>query len=406
LELEFFMTVRFRAYAVGMVVLWLFVPGSSASAVAADDPLVASLDAAEQKWLHDVEFTCTYDLTRHKATSAKNALAGEYAIHFEADRVTGVLNKGFGKLRCSTNYSGSPKVVDESEDGTKFVKHLSSDEVASADKLLRYDRAVSPTDRRGSATINSRSDDPDAALDLRLSPYIAGPSSATSASPLQIDGSIPGSYLRSRDSIVHAADSPKTTREVIHNANDTVIIRVVYEREGVVITKQVRFLIKRWSVPVVDQVTTTIKPTRGKASEVRAAAFDFIECPGGPVARLVRCAAEVEDPALPWYVEEWRSRDLGLRSPTEEDFLVPIKRRTRIVGVSDPRQVMDKGRLSIDKAIPAVLSEQYPQRGLLAGEEGRFAATNRSRMWWLIGTNVALAIVLFLMLMKRKPWRR
>ena len=90
--------------------------------------------------------------------------------------------------------------------------------------------------------------------------------------------------------------------------------------------------------PVVRRIEETVErfspdaPTEilGR-DEFYAILDDFRECPGGLVARSVRFVAMQQADAI--RLREWRSEDLGMRTPSEADFAVEIPEDVRVRGL-------------------------------------------------------------------------
>jgi hypothetical protein len=61
---------------------------------------------------------------------------------------------------------------------------------------------------------------------------------------------------------------------------------------------------------------------------------DFVECPGGAVARHLRLAGrQINGVAM---LDEWRSEDLGSRAPTDRDFTIAVRADAMIMARKKP----------------------------------------------------------------------
>ncbi|MGQ9575049.1 MAG: hypothetical protein ACUVUC_07000 [Thermoguttaceae bacterium] len=132
---------------------------------------------------------------------------------------------------------------------------------------------------------------------------------------------------------------------------------------------------------------------------MHAVASDFVACPGGMVARVVRHVNQTVYPDKPWFVGEWVSEDLGKRLPTDADFVITIPQSVRISGLKPDRtprpgtvRTIDLSKISLDDLDEAYLTPEQRER-LLVGRP-------RTRRWllWIagVGGTVALVIVVFL----------
>lgn len=90
----------------------------------------------------------------------------------------------------------------------------------------------------------------------------------------------------------------------------------------------------------MDQIVTH---PDGTGQEIRIRLSDFQDCPGGPVARRVVSVFKQKD-ADRVSVREWISTDLGVKLPTDADFIVSIAPTTTIGGLRNAPQRGIAGR--------------------------------------------------------------
>ena len=270
--------------------------------------------------MRDVEFVCSYERTTYRAASAEDGLAGKVGLRFDSDRVTGVLNKGFGKIRCSTVFADDPTVVKDNHDGTSEVVHVHYDEVAAGEVLLRYSPKLVRSSTWGDAVFMRKKRDPL----FGGGRCFAGFGSFGQPDPLHLNGWDAEWYLQS-------PYSTNTTCQ-IDEWDDKKIVVAVDLREGTShVEKRVQFR-RQGSVPVVEKISEWFRKP-GSTSVIHSQGFDFVECHGGPVPRIVRCVDENADPRYPkmkWFVNEWRSRDLGQRAPPQKIFLFRFAARREL----------------------------------------------------------------------------
>lgn len=155
------------------------------------------------------------------------------------------------------------------------------------------------------------------------------------------------------------------------------------------------------SVPVVEKVSFVKYYSNQKSIESHAQGFDFVECPGGPVPRLIRLVFENDDPRYPdakLAFMEWRSEDIGKRAPTEADFLVPVSKDVIIAGLQSPDVALHDGKLDISGITLEDLSDNGIRTHLSEGSE----QDNYSLTQMLVVFNLTIiSVLLLLYLIKR-----
>lgn len=378
-----------------------FEPDSAAveGGSAENDALIRSLDAAVAQWLHDVEFVCNYRYVQARAATAEDGLAGKFGLEFKDQRVSGVFNKALGKMRVSRIYEREPLVTSQSKDEAT-VAFVDLEEVANATMALSYNPLVHPDNPRGSAVFSSRDLHANAPGKSDGAEYSAGPTSLRHLSPLGIAGGRPGHNL------IAPPGATSVSRAVVSSTPDSIVVEVSYVSNDVPNRRRVEFSLK-WSTPVVVAESLTFEHA-GKTWRQFARAFDFVEAPGGPVARRVCIVSHLEDARhaeLPWFAIEWVSEDLGTRQPAEDDFLVPIVANTRIMGLQQPDSALRDGKLDIDLASAVGLApgmSSQSRSGSLAEEE----PPRSSRGRWLAGAGLVACVGLFLAVWFRRKGRR
>lgn len=351
-----------------------------------DAETIATLQAALEQWLNEVEFVASYSRHKGRAASVEAALARDWGHEFADARVTGVYNKAFGKVRCSGDPAAEPQVLSQTGD-SREVANLDFDEVASADVRLDYKPTVIPGDPRGLANFLPKRSTTGADR-LALGKFDAGWSSIRRLSPLSIDGNEIGTLLTAPLAATDVA------QRVVRGDGEQLSIVTEFTEKGYRTERTVVFRLSG-SHPVVERVDTLMTGASGDRWETHSLAQDFVECPGGPAARTIRSAYTNRDPRhpeLPWAVNEWVSPDLGARTPTAEDFLVAIHDQTRVRGVRNPESAMTGGKLDLDKVKPADLTARLVDSDLLAASADADALNRRDplRALWVSATGGVL----------------
>jgi hypothetical protein len=151
-----------------------------------------------------------------------------------------------------------------------------------------------------------------------------------------------GTDGRPLTSFVAKANRGETITRSVHT-RDPLHTDVTMIRKGVDGSVHTRLVTFNTSVtpPVIERVTDTEEASRtGRKLESLTAAYDFVPCGGGMLARTVRqVSGPFPDPqgkADNWLASEWTSDDLGATAPGPDDFLVKIPETTRVHGLKSP----------------------------------------------------------------------
>lgn len=365
-----------------------------------ENETIDAMEAALQQWLHDIEFVSRYRRVPGRSASIEAGLSRDWSVEFPEEAVAGVYNKAFGKVRVSLDWESEPQIVSETADSFEVAK-FDVDEVSNSDILLTYHPQLNPRKPDGSALFTPRNM-PLGSGKQTLGRYAAGWRSARIGSPLCFGG----------DPLVSCLQCPDTatsfSRRLIASDAKSIVIGLTYVDKGYEYHRRVDFSLSG-SCPVIERIEKVMVGTKGDRWESVAQGFEFVECPGGPVARIVRNAFTNNDPKypdLPFAVFEWRSHDLGKRNPTPDDFRVSFHEQTRIDGVPDLDAVMTQGKLDIDKAslrtlttrpIPGDLRDQLAER-----EFQRRGESGGSRKVLLIVNACVLVILVLVFLLRRR----
>jgi hypothetical protein len=351
-----------------MILLWLmaliFGDGGTATVRV---PTEAELRVAVERWQREVNFTSTYRFTRGFARSSEQALRGETdpalgrALHpargifnkpGRAFRATGVLNKWGPSLLltfdpgvagiCYKKGDFTLEPVIEASNGVLALRYfprrfeLYGEEVKNVHIRRRAGDVEAPW-APGAMT---------AGLPTPLHPLLGGPG------PLPFAGL---SVARiSRLDAAHLEALCEGTREIGLDAEGKALVASVHRR--------VVFLTEK-GTPVVCRIEETIDrfPSRGPPTRDKfvTVAEGFRECPGGRVARQVRCIAMQQDDVI--RVFDWISDDLGNRPPTAGDFAVEVPEDVPVRGLSKGYEPGSVRAIRLDDIDPAdVLPEPPP----------------------------------------------
>ena len=367
------------------------------SAAVDGEQTIAAMRAALRQWLQDVEFVCTYRWTSGRASSIEAALARKWGIEFQEAAIEGVFNKGLGKVRVSADYSAEPVIVSQTAE-TAEVANLDFDEVANSEVALRYMPRLNPDKQRGEALFTPRDLPFDKGRRV-LGPFDAGWHSRGRLSPLYFSGPEIGAELDVPDA------ASNIVQTVVRNDQQAIVIRLQYKERGYQHDRRVTFSLA-WGTPVIESVELTMVGPAGDRWQSKTQGFRFVQTPGGPVASIVRNAITNRDPRhpeLPFAVYEWRSDDLGQRTPTHADFLVPIHQQTDIYGVAKTSNPLTDGKLDVDKVDLAAVTTRWAEGGVGPVPRDAAAAPRASRWGYVI---VIVNVVALAAIIAFYRWRR
>jgi hypothetical protein len=106
-----------------------------------------------------------------------------------------------------------------------------------------------------------------------------------------------------------------------------------------------------------------------------------------------------EYPDAPWLVIGWSAADLGVRQPTEADFLVPIVENTTVSGLQSAESAFVDGKLSL----AAVTLDKLRPRGDRQNSALLAAEQPGSTTWkGLVLTNVVILLGVMFMRFRRR----
>lgn len=307
-----------------------------------DKVVVRALESAHRKWLREVSFVCTYQYIQKRAKSISAALSGMGEQVPDSIR-TGVFNKALGFLRHSSDWQTPPQVTKHS-DGKTEVRRADFDEVSN-DEILA---TVTP-DRgfvdRAQLWIESRDGSSSGRAGI-AGKYDAGRFSSRMMSPLNFNG------YEGEDYFSLTGRAQDAVRRVTENSANSIEVETVYRIESTKVNETVEYMLTH-GVPVVSRVTRTMSSMNGKpVFEMVAEGSNWVECEGGPVATVIRSVSRNPDPKFPemlYLVQEWKSDDLGKRTPVLEDFMLNVPEDTLIYGVKSSERVLIDGKLDLTK---------------------------------------------------------
>ena len=296
------------------------------------DSTIEVLDAAVEKWRHEVEFRSHFTFRQGIATSKAEGLEGKFGsrIGNSEDKATGMFHKLGSRLRQSLDFGREPDDATLGKTGGVYA-NVSSDRM-STDRLgLDY---LPKYGNFGDSVNIYRRPDNDSGL---LKAGMGG----DGFDPFAFGGGVQGHPLTS----FKARPGFQETIEKSVARSDPEHIEVTMIRRGKGNSEQIHRVLFSTvhSPPVIEKVEDVGKDSRGHPPiEVVsvAVASDFVKCGGGMMARRLR---RVGGPLKPsdqakrvWVVQEWFSDDLGERLPTDEDFVVTIPPSTHVIGLKSP----------------------------------------------------------------------
>ncbi len=365
---------------------WLWLLHPSVSALAADDALLRVLEAGHNQWLRDTVLVCRFKVFRGSPTSKEEALA------LPIDRMElegeGQLVKMVEAVRLVFRPARPPARA-EGEGGGEGWRDLPFDETSDGVVQIRF---PIPTRALPQTVLFVETSEGKPTL-----PYQAGTQTASVITPLYIAGrhfTEPYSFGNMRgddgtEQVRIAATTPELT-----------VVEASLLMDPWTRRRNVEFWTEP-SVPVIRRVTTLdTNSATGYWIESITEGRDFVECPGGPVAREVRYVLGQKE-RRSWKLYVWTSEDLGLREPGKEDFDIEVPKETDIRGL---KQSMPGGTVRHLNILDLGTEDLTVHRAV--GEIGGDTGSELRRATWWISFNAIIAVVIGLALLIHHVRRR
>lgn len=402
--------------------IWLNVgPACQCRLVAAEGDLVAALRAAHADWFDRVEFRASYTRRTAALSAAKDVFSVATEMGTGELVARGLFHKSDHRQRISVDY-GHPEAVgaldadgnpvevpdlneaDEvvpqiPENGRLLIRNASFDEIFD----LGYSVIYHPKwkDAYDHAWFNDnalrhRDAMPCCHAAWEISPL--NPVYGCNASPFE-HGSLIG------PEVTHEARPLPDGRVVLVTTS-----RIGSKDEGgIEQVNEVTWLMEPVP-PVIERVHRRLFDLRDgeQFDEICATLSDFVDCPGGKVARRVVSAREVKG-STTVIAQIWESADLGNRESTPNDFVIQVAATTIVSGLKTPPPPGEPRSLTLDMASPETLQvpEEPPvQRADIAVPAAAPAASlaARSRVWFWSANGIAVVAVALVFL--RRVLRR
>lgn len=362
----------------------LLLLGRGGPASAADDETteaaIEAFNTAFAEWVVNVEFRAHYTFTSGVTNSLEKAEKGEVD---RADQwpdggpriARGVFHKKGGKLRYSMTYNGGPISV-----GRNRTMYNGWDESSNGD----VDTVLRPATGAPRSNLFVERTSPKPRQSLQR--FSAGVHSHQEVTPLSISGGI----VRVPCHLNLDNVDPGRIRKSMRQLDDEHTELTFAHHEGEVWNSEKRVVM--WtapSPPVVKRIShVSWKRDRTVRVEQSGTATDFVECPGGLVAKQVVYVLRNTQKPNDYHVRKWRSEDLGKARPTDADFNLPVGEGTQVRGLAEPPPLTAKRELDLDRLKNVELSTSSPapkpslwyRWGVIAAEVG-FAALVAAHLW-------------------------
>jgi hypothetical protein len=182
--------------------------------------------------------------------------------------------------------------------------------------------------------------------------------------------------------------------------DDYLVIRWVRTfRDKVTVTRKTRF----WTHPAIPVVVSLecVQEAPGRPT-LRSVmwGFDFVNCRGAMMAKRV---VSIDGPfsaageTNPRYVlSEWRSADLGIKTPKDEDFVVKIPAGIPVKGLREPPPVTEASELDLTKITLDDLTDPWAALG--SGS----APPRGHRPHYILGAILVLGVIVAFLLHRGK----
>ena len=287
-----------------------------------DEDLLLSFDVARESWLQNVSFYGNYTFRRRVVYSEKES----HTENFEDRHIVskGIICKLRDKYCFQEFYVAEPTV--RKIDGGSIVSGRSSDVIADKNFRIEFEpKQGEKFTERGSLGKMSK---------YTISNIVSGLITSNTPFILFLD---PITEMPSNTSL-----EPKYTITSLEGGRESLSFTGIstngyrYIREVVIRTNE--------KIPVIEQITQhsfridTVEPLYSWTSK----GLDWRSCNGVSVPSRVRTVSgpnkltDFESGAVTdtWIVSEWRSDDLGLRPPTDADFVLKLPPHVGLVGMN------------------------------------------------------------------------
>lgn len=334
---------------------------------------VAVLAAARDDWLERSQWFCHYEAVRANAASLDAALAGNWLKGTVEGRATGLHVKRGRAIRCTQAFEGGAVQVAPNE-----VRNISCDESISNDVGLEY--LPQQTGIGAQTMIEFRN----SSVQGRQPFNLIGVSDTLS--PVQFFGASAANPIRAFDrpngrpdlADVREVDSEHLEVHLMHRVGDV-------EQHA-----RIRFWMEP-SPPVIDAAEIVDLVGGERQAGTAWGMYEFVDAGGVMVPRIVRAAVRNVNTETSWNVHQWRSKDLGERLPTDDDFAVKIPAGVRVRGLLKPPPQEEEKTLNVLKIAVADITSS------VAIPE----PTGQRWKLWLAGTVAGLVVLLLVWQLRR-----
>lgn len=327
--------VSLRRIAWSVVFAWALYCGNT---VVGQTPTFKVLEAAIDQWYEQVEFVCSYEITRAEALSLDDALAGKAVQGTSKPYSYGKVVKKGGKTRQSLNYHDPPKQVSANE-----ITFKPSEGVSNGEVEIYY----SPNGDFTVPTISFNRLEQRSNRD-RFQWQFLGPE----VSPLNLTGSARAHPLRSLGERAVLAGEPKVTGT---NAGE---IQIEMERtDGSLAVKLIVTIDVRSTLPNAERFELRNRENGASYERVFVAqSSDFVNHNNAKIPRRIASATRMQNDR--WRSVVWTSKDLGQREPTDEDFVLTVPAGVRVYGLKKLPRSDRPMKFDLDQITPADLLQE------------------------------------------------
>ena len=341
-----------------------------------------SIEEGRRAWLKNAELFGNYTYTRTRFLSEEEALNEASSEGTVVLAARGLIAKKGGSYRLRVAYGDPPNTLDGDERALRFIEHSANEKycLLVGPDPWRRDQIVGQLGRNSKGSI-----DPDIGGLVNLNTPFCLSVDSINETPwgLYLNES---SSMETLDNGQVLLTSKGSEKEDYYNSANKYV--VAYTKQAFVDTSG--------EYPRIEQVVLSAflpdEPTPFWTKTVTVK--EWKESGGIMVPSVVR---SVDGPAAVWgeekdfwFVSEWKSEDIGDRTPSDQDFAVKLDPEIPVRGMASvpPGNIYDINRITAD---------DFPRRS--------FSPSNDDELW-IVGIGLGLLIVLGVVVLRRRKKKR
>ena len=341
-----------------------------------------SIEEGRRAWLKNAELFGNYTYTRTRFLSEEEALNDASSEGTVVLAARGLIAKKGGAYRLRVAYGDPPNTLDGDERALRFIEHSANEKycLLVGPDPCRRDQIVGQLGRNSKG-----STDPDIGGLVNLNTPFCLSIDSINETPwgLYLNES---SSMETLDNGQVLLTSKGSEKEDYYNSVNKYV--VAYTKQAFVDTSG--------EYPRIEQVVLSAflpdEPTPFWTKTVTVK--EWKESGGIMVPSVVR---SVDGPAAVWgeekdfwFVSEWKSEDIGDRTPSDQDFAVKLDPEIPVRGMASvpPGNIYNINRITAD---------DFPRRS--------FSPSNDDELW-IVGIGLGLLIVLGVVVLRRRKKKR